>query len=387
VTTSAQQLEQMVKIFDMDPEQLQVMSSDPARMQQYMGQLKALGDSVKALGGKADPRLLAYAHHVLTKGASLAALMKTYGVTGQMPTIEGLRQHLQNAQTNDPLVQESFKIMSQDPDWQRANPDPNVSGWGALTQLWDQLGDPKFLGGWGRTLVLGGLGIGLVGLLGGMFGQGGFSSMGSWLPMLGGLGAAAFGLSGGSGKGLSNLWGTIQRFFGGGQKAPGQLRLPAVGEPLTGAAVYPGREATGTEGLGGPGMSSWTADGRPVQPAPVQGQAAGQQPVTSQQILKLYASGRQRQALAGMSQFLASNPRALASLKENLPQIETALNNPFTRPFVADRLADKLAPELYPGKSLAELPPADRKNLLGMIQYALQHLDELKTGAGINRPR
>jgi hypothetical protein len=179
--------------YSSDPGKLMTLT-DPKAAAQYQEQIAASVKQVEQAlkEGRISPELARFQKGQLLNASLIASQAAAAKVTGSVPKIETLREQLNAAQPGTPLYQTFVdKLVASNPDLvaelNKAHPDLGTGPMDRIEQIWNALGDEKIAGGWGRTLVLGGLSLGLLGILSGVFGGAGLASL---APILGGLGMA-----------------------------------------------------------------------------------------------------------------------------------------------------------------------------------------------------
>src|SRR5437667_202849 len=222
------------------------------------------------------------------------------GQTGQpIVSLNHLQARLNSADMRDPVVQTALDNIKKDPEFARQArafeaqyPDVHEPTGNLLEDIWGQAG--KAFGGWGRTMLLGGMGLGLFGMLSGLTGQ--TSGMGMWGPLLGGVGLAGLAATGGSQQGAGNLMGGLGSLFGMGQAPQGFSPLQAPPAPAQPAPAQPAPAA---------GAAPPAAAGN--APAPTQQETAQQRTQRTQQtrarVSEVVGSGRPADVERGSQMF------------------------------------------------------------------------------------
>jgi hypothetical protein len=264
---------------------------DPAAFESYHQGLENLERQVASQAGRISRDRALYMTENIRHARSIAALAQAERVTGQpVVSLDHLRQRLNSADMQDPVVQTTLDGIRRDPEFARQArafesqyPDVHEPTGNLLEDIWGQAG--KAFGGWGRTMLLGGMGLGLFGMLSGLSGQ--TSGMGMWGPLLGGVGLAGLAATGGSQQGAGNLMGGLGSLFGMGQAPQGFSPLQA---PPSGAPPAPAPA--------------------PAQPAPAAGAAppaaAGNAPAPTQQETAEQRTQRTQQTRARVSELVGS---------------------------------------------------------------------------------
>ena len=185
--------------------QLEVLK-DPDRLREHEAKLDAIETDLAKLGPRLGPRTLHARMAVVRAQRTVAAQARMFGLEGRVVPATELRARLGLADPNDPAVAAGLESLGRDASVKNLPPGAD------LLQVWKAL-EPT-MGGWGQTLVLGGMSLGLLGLLHGLFTGGGSGAMG--LGLLG-LGAAGYALHQVPG-GLPAVANGLMGLFGGGSK-------------------------------------------------------------------------------------------------------------------------------------------------------------------------
>lgn len=197
------------------PDQLQTLAN-PEELKKYQNEVNYSVQQVEAAGkaGKISPEQVRFQKGQLMNAALVASQAVAANVTGQVPKIDVLRDQLNAATPGTPLYNSWAKQLTDNnpqlvADLAKAHPDAPNGPMDRIEQVWNALGDEKLAGGWGRTLVLGGMALSMIGLFSSLFGGGLAAGL---MPMIGGLGMAAapFLMGGGlQNKNLQNALGGL----------------------------------------------------------------------------------------------------------------------------------------------------------------------------------
>jgi hypothetical protein len=229
---AADRLSEIASQYTDQPEKLQELA-DPAAFKEYQTQINHnLGQIDQALkSGKLDGKTAAVQIEKLKNAGTTAAQAAAYGLTGQVVKVDVLRDELNKAQPGTPLHDAGIKSLQENnpkllADLEAKFPGQPTGIMAGLENVWKSLDDPNVAGGWGKTLILGGIALSLLGLFSG----------GGMLPVLGGLGMAAApflsGLGSPGGVGSNPLISALGGLAGGAPK-------PLPGHTLTAPGAAP----------------------------------------------------------------------------------------------------------------------------------------------------
>jgi len=247
----------------------QVLTTDPTKLQQMKPEqiavlqkdLTAMEQQLLSQAGKVHPQELSAKLDIVRQSRLMAAQFIASKTTGQFLPAEELSRILAEQNPNSPLVRAAFSNLMQDPAAQAEfaklkAESPATSAGEVWSDIWSDI--DRQLPGWGHTLVLGGAGLSLIGLIAALSGAGAWAM----LPAAAGLGAAAYGLTGGTSQGfqqLQNNAGLLSYYLTGlghNPFAPAQTVVPSslegrtgqTGDPTTPEKPAVPTAATGTGG-------------------------------------------------------------------------------------------------------------------------------------------
>jgi hypothetical protein len=202
-----------------DPRTLQSLT-DPKAQAEYKAGLDQMSAHLQAQRGRMPAQQFAAHAGVLSQAHGLLAQAKS-----GLP-LDQLKARLEAMRPGDPVAIQGMKALAADPEAQKKIAefgDSYGSRTAPLMKLWQSLNEGP-LKGWGQTMVYGGMGLGLLGILAALNGQG--------MTGLGLLGA---------GVGLGGY--ALSQAPGGFQGALGGLREAATGPQAPQPYPLPGQEA------------------------------------------------------------------------------------------------------------------------------------------------